>query len=80
MMDGNTMKCTICHEGHTEPGHITTMLERDGMIVIIQEVPALVCDNCGEEYIVEEVASTALKQAEAAIASGARLEVRKFAA
>ncbi|MEW6203105.1 MAG: type II toxin-antitoxin system MqsA family antitoxin [bacterium] len=78
--DGAAMKCSICHEGYTETGLITALLERSGVTVIIQEVPALICQNCGEEYLEEEISSKLLKQADEAVKAGTLLEIRKFAA
>lgn len=45
------MKCVICKNGETEPGVTTSTLERDDMIVFIKDIPAKVCNNCGEAYM-----------------------------
>jgi len=51
------MRCLICKRGSTEPGTTTVTLERDGLIMVIKGVPAQVCENCGEAYVDEKVAS-----------------------
>lgn len=45
------MTCVICKNGETEPGVTTSTLELDSTIIFIREVPANVCNNCGEAYI-----------------------------
>ena len=48
------MICVICKNGETEPGVTTSTLERDDMILFIRDIPAKVCNNCGEAYIASE--------------------------
>jgi YgiT-type zinc finger domain-containing protein len=55
------MKCTICRKGESVPGKVTVTLERDGTTLIVKSVPVLVCENCGEEYVGEKVASDLLQ-------------------
>jgi YgiT-type zinc finger domain-containing protein len=74
------MKCAICHEGHTKPGFINSKLERNGVIAIIKEVPALICDKCGEEYLEDGIAGKLLAQAEDVFNSGKPVEIIDFAA
>ena len=45
------MKCAICHNGKTEKGNTTVVLERDQTTLVYKNVPANICNNCGEEYI-----------------------------
>ncbi len=49
------MRCVICKNGEARPGTATVTLERDGSTLVVRSVPALVCDNCGEEYVDQEV-------------------------
>ena len=74
------MKCAICHEGYTKPGHINSKLERDGTFVIVKQVPALICDNCGEEYLEDGIAEKLLAQVETVFISGNPVEIIDFAA
>jgi YgiT-type zinc finger domain-containing protein len=74
------MRCAICRNGETCPGSATVTLERDGTTLIVRGVPAEVCENCGEEYVDDSVASRLLKTAEEASRAGAHLDVREFAA
>ena len=74
------MKCTICRKGETEPGKVTVALEREGTTLIVKSVPALVCNNCGEEYVGEKVASDLLRVAEGAKREGVQVDVREYVA
>ena len=48
------MICVICKNGETEAGTTTSTLERDGLILFVKDIPAKVCNNCGESYIDSE--------------------------
>jgi YgiT-type zinc finger domain-containing protein len=74
------MKCVICKQGETAPGITTVTLRRDDCTLIFKNVPADICDNCAEYYLSEAVTEKLLQQAEAAIQSGAELEILRFAA
>jgi YgiT-type zinc finger domain-containing protein len=74
------MKCVVCRQGRTRPGAATLVLERDGLTLVLKNVPAEVCENCGEEYVDEAVASSALASAERAVAEGVTVEIREFKA
>ena len=50
------MKCTICKTGHTHPGITTVTLQRDNTAVVIRDVPAEICEDCGESYLSEPIA------------------------
>lgn len=74
------MTCVICKTGKTHPGKATVTLERDNATVVIQGVPALVCANCGEEYIEEPVTAHLLNIAAEAVRAGVQVDVRTYAA
>ena len=42
------MDCLICRHGTLEDGSATVVLERGEATLIFKDVPARVCDNCGE--------------------------------
>lgn len=54
-------------------------LERMGAIFVMKDVPALVCPNCGEEYVSEQVSARVLELAEQAFDEGVTLDVRHYA-
>jgi YgiT-type zinc finger domain-containing protein len=49
------MKCVICGVGETESGTATITLEKDTTIIVFKQVPADVCQTCGESYTDEDV-------------------------
>ncbi len=72
------MKCMICRHGETQQGTTTITLERGTSTIIFKDVPALVCDNCGEKYIEENITKRILQNANDIIKSGAEVDIRKF--
>ena len=74
------MSCTICKNGTTHYGSVTVTLQRGETTVILKNVPADVCDNCGEYYLSSDVAAKVLEKAETAVKSGAEVEILRFAA
>jgi YgiT-type zinc finger domain-containing protein len=74
------MKCVICRLGETRPGEATVTVQRGATTVILKGVPADVCENCGEYYLSDAVAGQVLERAEAAVSSGAEVEILRYAA
>jgi YgiT-type zinc finger domain-containing protein len=75
-----SMNCVICKHGILSEGHTTLTLERDGVVVVFKQVPAQVCDTCGEAYIDEAVSHRLLIAADETVRAGAEVEVRRYAA
>ena len=74
------MRCHVCRHGETQPGFVTVTLERDGSTLLVKEVPAEVCQNCGEHYTNEETSRALLARAENAMNENTILQVIHFAA
>ena len=74
------MDCVICKHGGTEAGFVTVSLNRGTTVIVVREVPALICANCGEYYLSEAVSQKLLAKANAAVASGAEVEILRYAA
>ncbi len=74
------MKCVICKQGQTQSGKVTVTLERGQTTVLIKDVPAQVCENCGEYYLAEEVSARLLETAESAVKKGAEVEILRYVA
>lgn len=74
------MKCTICRHGNLEEGSVTVTLERNSTLLIFKNVPARVCDTCGEELISAEVNRALLRRAEEGFGRGVQLELLDYAA
>ena len=74
------MKCVICKQGETKKGFVTVTLQRKNTTIVFKEVPADVCENCGEYYLSETITEKLLKRAEESVKKGAEVEILKFAA
>lgn len=74
------MNCVICKTGRLMPGTATVTLQRGETTVVIKDVPAQVCDNCGEYYLSDEMSEQVLAMAEAAASKGAEVEILRWAA
>ena len=72
------MKCVICKHGDTKEGTTTVTFDRDGMTLVVKDVPARICTNCGEDYVDEHVAHEILTIAERMAKSGAQVDVRRY--
>lgn len=48
------MKCIICKVGETALQRTTVTFQRQNTSIIIKNVPAEVCTNCGEQYVDSE--------------------------
>ena len=42
------MKCTACRHSKTKSGKVTVTLQRGESTIIIKDVLAEICENCGE--------------------------------
>jgi YgiT-type zinc finger domain-containing protein len=74
------MKCVICKNGETKPGSMVVPLSRGTTTIVFREVPAEVCENCGEGYVSEETTERLLRIGEEAAQSGVQVDVRQFLA
>ena len=74
------MRCVICKNGATAAGKITVMLDRNGTTLVFKDVPADICENCGEEYVSSEVSAEILRRAQEAARKGVDLELLSYAA
>jgi YgiT-type zinc finger domain-containing protein len=74
------MKCSACGQDSVGDGLVTLTFEQAGTIVVIKEVPGLVCPNCGEEFVPDDTAAHALETAEAAASSGSPVKVLRYEA
>jgi YgiT-type zinc finger domain-containing protein len=74
------MKCAICRNGETLEGRITVLLERGETTLVFKNVPAQVCENCGEEYLASDTNNDLLKKAKEAVARKVDFEILRYAA
>ena len=74
------MNCLICKIGETSEGKTTVVFNRDKTTIVIKEVPADICNNCGEYYLSEDITEKVLVLAEKAMLNNAEVEILRFAA
>lgn len=74
------MNCVICKHGTLSPGFTTVVLTRGATTVVIKDVPADICGNCGEYYLTPEMSEKIAQLAEDAIKKGAEIEIIRYAA
>jgi YgiT-type zinc finger domain-containing protein len=72
------MECVICKNGQTVNQTVTTTLEQNGKAFVFKDVPARVCENCGEQYFEEETSKRLLGLAQEAAKSGMELTISKY--
>jgi len=78
VMKKTYMECVICKNGKTEQGFVTFTLERNGVIIVFKNVPALVCQNCGDFYLTEETTNLLLERAAKTLEKGVEFEIINF--
>ena len=49
-------ECTLCHEGVYQEKLVVFSSRRADRLVIVEDVPAMVCDICGDRIITDETA------------------------
>ncbi len=74
------MKCVVCRHGEVQSGTATVTLEKDGLTLVVKNVPARVCQNCGEEYVDEQTVAQLLSTAEKAAEASVKVEIRDYKA
>lgn len=74
------MICLICKHGETCGGKATVPLTRGETTIVIKDIPAEVCDNCGEYYVSEEISKKVYALADAAAGRHTEVEIIRFAA
>jgi len=74
------MKCIVCKKGSTQPGTATVSIDKGATIVVIRNVPAEICSNCGEEYISADTMMKVEKLVASAQKAGLNIAVQQFQA
>ncbi len=72
------MKCMICKHGETKEGTTTVTLEKGNSTIVFKEVPAEICDNCGEKYMDESTTKGLLNRAREIVKNGVEIDIRKY--
>jgi YgiT-type zinc finger domain-containing protein len=69
-------RCVICKHGKTLPGLALVPLNRANSMVVFRDVPADVCQICGEYYLTAVVSQDLLERATAA--AGVEVVVQRY--
>lgn len=72
------MTCPTCGQEALAPGTTTFATDAAGTVVVVRDVPADVCGNCGEAFISDEVAAELEVQVAEAKATGTESLVRHY--
>jgi YgiT-type zinc finger domain-containing protein len=64
------MICLICRQAEIQNGVTSVELQRGEINLIISNVPARVCPNCGEAFVSADVAARLLQHAQNVIHAG----------
>ncbi|MBM3475950.1 MAG: type II toxin-antitoxin system MqsA family antitoxin [Armatimonadetes bacterium] len=72
-------RCPLCG-GVKAPGMTTYTVDLGSGVIVIRDVPAMVCERCGEEWIGADTARTLEGLVEAARRSKRQVEVVAFEA
>ncbi len=74
------MTCVVCKTGEYKAGFTTVVLTKGDSAIIIKQVPAEICGQCGEYILSSEVTRKVMAMANDAWNGGAEVEIRKYAA
>ncbi len=72
------MKCVICKIGTTHKDKSSFTVEKDGAFLVFSNVDADVCDNCGEAYFNEAIATKLQAKAEEEFRKGKEIKLVKL--
>ena len=73
------MKCAICRQGETRLEKTTVTLQREEVTLVINNVPADVCENCGKACVDEATSREILHRAEESAQAGVMVDIREYA-
>ncbi|MEN6347921.1 MAG: type II toxin-antitoxin system MqsA family antitoxin [Syntrophomonas sp.] len=71
------MNCLLCKAG-LESSMVNHIVDWEGHIIIIKNVPANVCGQCGEHYIEHDIAIKLEKIIEEAKKAGAEVTIMNY--
>tara|TARA_R110000868_G_scaffold78578_2_gene224126 strand:- start:192 stop:419 length:228 start_codon:yes stop_codon:yes gene_type:complete len=74
------MNCVICKTGTTQKGLTHSLFDRNGSFVIVKEIPAQICMQCGEAYFDEHTTEEIYNLTNDILNNGAELEIVRMKA
>lgn len=67
------MNCPYCTSEMKQGKTVLTFQMSEQQILVIHDVPALVCEQCGEEYVDNETAKKVENKVQRALADGIKM-------
>ena len=74
------MKCVVCKEGTMKKDKITVTYDIKNTVIVIRNVPANVCQNCGNYYLSSAITKKIMERAKEATRKGVEIEILKLTA
>lgn len=72
------MNCPVCKSNMIKNKTLLTFNMKNDQILVIKDVPALVCEQCGEEFIDLETSRLVEKQVKKAVDDGLSMGFLNF--
>jgi YgiT-type zinc finger domain-containing protein len=72
------LKCLLCKDGNTAPGKTVVTLSRKEFKFVFRNVPAMICHDCSEVYITEEISGLLLNIANESFKKGEASYTKDF--
>jgi YgiT-type zinc finger domain-containing protein len=72
------MTCVICKQASPVSDTTTMTFSRGGSTIVIRDVPARVCPNCGEAYVDSHIARDLMAVAQRARQAGAQVALLTY--
>ncbi|MBM2816146.1 MAG: hypothetical protein HW421_2908 [Ignavibacteria bacterium] len=73
----NKNLCMICG-GSAKEGHTTLTVDNGERLVVLRNIPAMVCTNCGEEWIANDTAIRVEESISATKSQKSQVEILAF--
>lgn len=74
------MKCPVCKNGETQKGKVVVTLSKGDFITVYRNVPADICQNCGEEFVDSSIAHSLLELSNETLQKGVIVDIRDYRA
>lgn len=71
-------ECVICGSKHFTEQLVNKIYEIDGSPVIVRNIPAMVCNNCGEKYFSGTIHDKIMSMIYNNESSAVRVEVKSY--
>jgi YgiT-type zinc finger domain-containing protein len=69
------MQCVICKTGNTKKDKTTYSIVKNGKVIVVKDVEAEICNNCGEAYFSVETSQYLTQKVNEAINASKEVEV-----